>query len=190
MTLPFLAELGPWTVVSTYDARARALADRHYPRQSVGALQFMPPGERLVLLTHDGRAVWGVVLNRYAGVWRWRVSIFRNEGDELSSSLVHHATAHTFAWWRSHYGALPSVALTTEIDPARVRRKRDPGRCFRRAGWDYVRTVTRAKRVDTHIVFAAPGEAERLKRGVVALVPQMHETTGPELASQKGPLSR
>ena len=28
-----------------------------------------------------------------------------------------------------------TVPLTTEVDPSRVRRKRDPGRCFRRAGW-------------------------------------------------------
>lgn len=27
------------------------------------------------------------------------------------------------------------VVVQTEVDPRRTRRKRDPGRCFRRAGW-------------------------------------------------------
>lgn len=38
----------------------------------------------------------------------------------------------------SHFGAVPVVPLTTEVDPGKVRPKRDPGRCFLRAGWTRV----------------------------------------------------
>lgn len=127
---------GAWHRVSRYDARARALAERHYPRQTPGAPQFLPPGRRLVMLTDDGLAVWGVCENLDpAGALRWRVTIFRNEGPRLSSSLVLEGTARTFEHWRRRYGGVPPVPLQTEIDPRKTRRKRDPGRCFRKAGW-------------------------------------------------------
>jgi hypothetical protein len=52
------------------------------------------------------------------------------------------ATPLTVEWWRSHYGGLPPAMLTTEVDPTKVRRKRDPGSFvpageFLRAGWRY-----------------------------------------------------
>jgi hypothetical protein len=53
----------------------------------------------------------------------------------LSSLLVAEATARTYEFWRRHYGGLPSVPLRTEVDPEKTRRKRDPGRCFLKAGW-------------------------------------------------------
>lgn len=51
-----------------------------------------------------------------------------------SSDLVRAGTSRTFAWWRLHYGALPTAPLRTEIDPGRVR-STNPGYCFRLAGW-------------------------------------------------------
>ncbi len=70
-----------WRRVPRSDWQARELADRHYSRQTVGAVDFMPPGRVLVLLTYDALAVWGVVQNRDpVGAVRWRCSIFRNEG--------------------------------------------------------------------------------------------------------------
>jgi len=96
----------------------------------------MGSGRTLVLLTDCARAVWGVIENLDpGGALRWRVSIFRNEGAGLSSDLVREATVRTYVYWWRRHGALPSVPLTTEIDPDRTRRKRDPGRCFLRAGW-------------------------------------------------------
>lgn len=127
---------GRWHLVKRVDARARALADRHYSRQTPGARDFMASGRVLVLLTDDGLAVWGAIENLDpAGGERFRCSIFRNEGPHRSSDLIREATVRTILHWRRRYGAEPSVPLTTEINPAAVRRKRDPGRCFRRAGW-------------------------------------------------------
>ncbi len=100
----------------------------------------MPPGRTLVLVTPCGRAVWGAIENLDpAGGLRWRCSIFRNEGAGLSSDLVRAATKRTIGHWVERYG-LPSEPLTTEVDPGKVRHKRDPGRCFRKAGWVKVRT--------------------------------------------------
>lgn len=146
-----------WEHVSRFDVRARELADRHYSRQSVGAAGFMPPGRVLVLRTTDGLAVWGVCENLDpVGELRWRCSIFRNEGPRLSSDLVREATAITLARWRRKYGALPSVPLTTEVDPARTRKKRDPGRCFLRAGWTFHREIAAGHGRPRLLVFRAP----------------------------------
>ena len=128
-----------WAVADRCHPAARALADRHYSRQTPGATEFLPPGRRLVLLTHDQLSVWGAVENLDpAGDARWRVTIFRREGGARASDLVVEATARTLAYWCSHYGGPPAVPLQTEVDPSKTRRKRDPGRCFLRAGWTVV----------------------------------------------------
>jgi hypothetical protein len=142
--------------VSSRDSRARALADRHYSRQQPGTRDFMPPGQKLVLLTPCERAVWAVVANLDpAGSEQFRVSLFRCEGGGLASDLIRSATATTYELWRERYGALPSVPLRTEVDPRKVRRKRDPGRCFLRAGWRYV-GKSRSHRHRGALVFEAP----------------------------------
>lgn len=129
---------GPyWRKVSRCDPRARALADRHYSRQTVGAVEFTPPGRVWVLLGFDERAVWAVCDNLDPqGARRFRCAIFRNEGVRRSSDLIKEATRLTLMRWRMKWPDHPP--LETEIDPGRVRRKRDPGRCFRKAGWSVV----------------------------------------------------
>lgn len=127
---------GQWRKVKRCDVQARLLADRHYSRQTPGAQEFMSNGRTLVLTTDDGLAVWGAIENKDpAGGHRWRCSIFRNEGPVRSSELVREGTLRTVEYWRRKYRGLPAVPLTTEIDPGKVRRKRDPGRCFIKAGW-------------------------------------------------------
>lgn len=138
MGLQTLLDVGAdplWHVVARDDRRARALADQHYSRQTPGAKDFMASGRTLVLLSHDGLAVWGAIENMDpAGNPRWRCSIFRRERECLAraSDLVIAATAMTYGHWRRR---MPSVPLQTEVDPSKTRHKRDPGRCFRRAGW-------------------------------------------------------
>lgn len=133
---------GYWRKVRRCDVRARHLADRHYSRQTVGATDFMASGRVLVLLTQDALGVWGVIENLDpVGNRRWRCSIFRNESLVLSSALITEATDRTYVYWSRRYHALPPVPLTTEVDPTKTLRKRDPGRCFRRAGWTVVGIV-------------------------------------------------
>lgn len=126
---------GHWIEVRRCDRDAASIADRHYSRQTPGAIEFLPPGQTLALVTRDGGAVWGVCLNLDpVGSLRWRVTIFRREHGALASDLVREATALTYSRWRER-GPLPSIPLTTEVDPRKTRKKRDPGRCFLRAGW-------------------------------------------------------
>ncbi len=60
--------------------------------------------------------------------------MFRNEGAGLSSELIRQAVAATRAYW----GEPPSLGMVSFVDANEVRRKRDPGRCFRKAGWKHV----------------------------------------------------
>jgi len=157
-TLALFEFEGHWHHVNRRDVRARLLADAHYSRQTPGAVDFLANGRTFVLITLDERAVWGVIENLDpAGGHRWRCAIFRNErpaheGGILSSDLVREATERTYGYWRRHYGGLPSVGLTTEIDPRKTRRKRDPGRCFVKAGWTRRPGITR----HGHVVLDAP----------------------------------
>lgn len=148
---------GAWWAVDRCDERARRLADSHYSRQTPGARDFMSSGRTLVLLTLDSLAVWGAIENLDpAGGLHWRVSIFRNTSPARSSELVAEGTARTFEYWERHYGARPRVPLRTEVDPSKTRRKRDPGRCFLKAGWRRIE-VKRGL-----VILEAPGESERV----------------------------
>jgi hypothetical protein len=125
-----------WTLSHRADPRAVAIADRHYNRQKVGAPQFVPPGRCLVLLTPDADALWvtswpfGQYV-KHAWPGAWVCSCFRNESGHLSSALIREAVAATH--WR--YGEPPGRGMVTFVDAAKVRHKRDPGRCYLRAGF-------------------------------------------------------
>lgn len=128
-----------WHVSSRADTRALPLADRHYNRQKVGSPQFVPPGRCLVLLTANADALWVTsypfakyVLHQWAGAWV--CSMFRNESSILSSLLIREAVAATL----SHFGAAPELGMITFIDTKHVRRKRDWGRCYLKAGFEHV----------------------------------------------------
>lgn len=130
-----------WCYSWRADPRARELADRHYNRQSIGATQFVPPGRCLVLLTDDAQALWVTswpyaqhVKHEWAGAWM--CSMFRNEAPEryLSSALIREAIAAT----RFYYKRTPILGMVTFVDASKTKRKRDPGRCFRKAGFEHV----------------------------------------------------
>lgn len=127
---------GPWEVVGKCDRRAVALADRHYSRRQPGTRQFMPPGQTLVLMTPDGRAVFGwwrphpaAGIRAMNGLDGWTCTIFRNEGAGLSSDLILAAEAEL----RQRHDCGPDGLLTYVWD-SRVA-SRNPGYCFIRAGW-------------------------------------------------------
>lgn len=150
-----------WEIVDRDDPRARRLADEHYPRRTPGAREFMTVGKTLVMLTPCNRATWGVIENLDpTGAPHWRCTIFRNVGAGRSSDLIREATVLTFEYWRRHYGGVPVVPLRTEVDPKKVRPKRDPGRCFIRAGWRVVEGSPRSKRRGLVILEAPTGGGE------------------------------
>jgi hypothetical protein len=152
----WIGDAPTWYRVDKFSERAAELADGHYSRQTIGSNQVLPPGETLLLLTPDTESVWGVCHNMEpaSDAKRWRVSIFHREGGLQASALIEEATSMTLDYWPRKYG-WPAVPLTTEVDADLTKRKRDPGRCFRRAGWELWSTLRL-------FVFVAPGERARL----------------------------
>lgn len=129
-----------WDVIKDGNPTAMDLFRRHYSyRKSRDQMKFWPnasdqlfvgPGEKLVLLTPCERAlfVWRrerFTLNGQEGV---NCAVFRNEGAGLSSDLIREADEIAWEKW-------PGDRLYTYVDPRKTRHKRDPGRCFLRAGW-------------------------------------------------------
>jgi len=126
-----------WMRSNRFDKDVLPLADRHYNRQKPGSPQFAPPGSCLVLKTPELDALWITSWQKYVlHAWKgaWVCSLFRNESPHLSSELVTEAVAATCA----HYGAPPTLGMITFVNPGKVRKKRDPGRCFLRAGFQRV----------------------------------------------------
>ena len=146
---------GSWLRVRVSDPRLRALRDRHYSTDYPGGLTVGPPGRRLALVTEWGDAGWMTswpdpALVRHGFGDAWLCTLFRNESPMLSSELVLDAELATVRLW----GEPPYGGFVTFVDPGAVRRKRDPGRCFRRAGWQPVgRTKDRGL-----VVLAKPRE--------------------------------
>ena len=129
-----------WVLSYRAAAGARVVADRHYNRQKIGAAQFVPPGGCAVLATADYGAVWVTSTPKpefvkHAWPNAWVNSLFRNETREvLSSTLIIEAVAASL--WL--LGPPPALGIVSFVDAGEVRRKRDPGRCYRRAGWEHV----------------------------------------------------
>ena len=126
-----------WTISHRADKEVLPLADRHYNRQKPGSPQFVPPGRCLVLKRHDAFWITSYPYAKYVKhAWAGALvcSAFRNEGDCLSSLLIIDALAAT----RWKYPDLPELGMITFINASKVRKKRDPGRCFLRAGFKNV----------------------------------------------------
>jgi hypothetical protein len=130
-----------WQLSDRADPPAVAIADRHYNRQKPGTPQFVPPGRCLVLLTPDDGALWVTSWPfaeyvRHAWPGAWINSLFRNEAPDryLSSDLIRDAVAAT----RAFYGGPPELGMVTFVDAKKTRRKRDPGRCYIKAGFHRV----------------------------------------------------
>jgi hypothetical protein len=124
-----------WQLSDTGDARACALADRHYSRQTIGAPQMMPPGRKLVFLTESADAVFGSLWPfaeyvRHAWAGAWSCSIFRNESAHLSSELITEALAATRYFWPEP----PPLGMVTMVNRDKVASV-NPGYCFKKAGF-------------------------------------------------------
>lgn len=125
-----------WIRSHRADAEVVPLADRHYNRQKIGSPQFAPPGRCLVLKTAELDAFWitswpFAEYVRHAWAGAWVCSAFRNESAHLSSELIREAVAATL----DEYGPAPALGMITFVDTTKTRKKRDPGRCYLRAGF-------------------------------------------------------
>lgn len=156
-----------WRLSHRYDPEARAIANRHYNRQRPESPQFVPPGRNLVLhadLEVAGGCAFWVTSWPFAAYVRhdwpgaWVCSAFRNEGAGLSSDLIRAAVAAT-RWYRAIESSWrgdeePALGMVTFVDASKVRHKRDPGRCFRRAGFREVGRTRKHGLVALQLVLA------------------------------------
>jgi hypothetical protein len=127
-----------WRISYRADPKAADIADRHYSRQSIGSPQFVPPGRCFVLVATIGKAYWVTSWPfaeyvKHAWPGAWICSAFRNEEGSagLSSDLIRQAIAATRWQWPE----IPDIGMITFINIKKIRHKRDPGRCFLRAGF-------------------------------------------------------
>lgn len=126
---------GPWRMSNAGDAYAARLCDRHYSRRTKGSRQFMPPGNKIVLVAPG--AVWGwwrpdpsCGISNLNGLDGWTCTVFRNESDILSSELI---LAAEVALAENAPDCGPDGMLTYVWD-SKVR-SHNPGYCYKRAGW-------------------------------------------------------
>ena len=126
-----------WIIVKDGDPRAYAIFKRHYTalpyqqRPHANGSLFVGPGEKIVLLTPscDALFAWRKMKPGYdkSGQIGVNCSVFRNEGDQLSSSLI--LEAEKLAWER-----WPGERLYTFINSKKIKSS-NPGCCFLKAGW-------------------------------------------------------
>jgi hypothetical protein len=131
---PFLFGEGPWIRIRDGNVTGLSIFKRHYSAKRKPGMQaqFVGPGESIVLLTPDARAlfVWRKERFRLDGQIGVNNAVFRNEGSEAgrASDLIKAAVLEAWQRW-------PGERLFTFVDASKVRHKRDPGRCFLRAGF-------------------------------------------------------
>ena len=121
-----------WIRVRDGNPTAWALFQRHYSKYHYKdgrrSNRFVGPGERIVLITQDGKAmfVWRKFIDD-SGQTGVNCAVFRNEGPILSSKLI--LMAEEIAWerWKGE-------RLYTYVDQSQVSSS-NPGYCFKMAGW-------------------------------------------------------
>jgi hypothetical protein len=131
---PFLIGEG-WMEVLDGNLTAEALYRRHYSRRPGERKKrglIVGPGEKMVLLWHDARALfaWRKELFRADDQLGVNCAVFRNEG--AGSELIRAADALAWRRW-------PGERLFTFVDGletfTRRSRHAPPGACFIHAGW-------------------------------------------------------
>ncbi len=132
MLLPFTDGL---QITNHFDGECAELADRHYSRRTIGARQFCYSGRKLVLRDAGGLVlfVWMYpdATMRMDGQEGYNCAIFRNESTRRSSEIILEAEGFALAKWGPN-------RCYTYVDPRRIASK-NPGYCFKVAGWRYVR---------------------------------------------------
>lgn len=134
-----------WREVSKCDKAAREFARTHYSRAKPDSNELGPPGQKIVLMGVDGKALWGshrpapwADASRMDGFEGHSCFIFRNDGGPLSSLIIQQAVAITAIAWNC-------APFITYVAVDKVKHKRDPGRCFIKAGFKAVRIKQKTK---------------------------------------------
>ena len=142
-----------WFAVKDGNLVALDLFSRHYSKYHYAdgrqSKLIAGPGEKMVLLTADGRAlfVWRKFIDR-SGQKGINCAIFRNEGNYLSSELI--LEAEQLAWLR-----WPGERLYTYVNDKKIK-SNNPGYCFLMANWR--RLEYRTKRRQLVVLEKVPNE--------------------------------
>ncbi len=148
-------ELGYWLSVKDGDPRAAGIHSRHYSRYQykdgrrnlhgyANRFLIIGPGEKLVLLGNDERALFGWRRGNDASQgYCVSCTVFRNEGERLSSDLIREADTLAWVKWPDE------TRHVTYVDPQKVA-SRNPGYCFIMAGWSKC-GVTKSGKLIFHI---------------------------------------
>lgn len=128
-----------WRMTYRASPSGRVIADRHYNRQSEGSPQFVPPGACIVL--EAPHALWvtswpKAKFVKHAWPGAWVNSTFRREdgAEGRASDMIRAAVAATRWVWPD----VPDLGMVTMVDAAEVEHKRQPGRCYLKAGFRLV----------------------------------------------------
>lgn len=134
-----------WREVSKCDKQAIAFAQPHYSIQTPNAAELGPPGQKIVLMGSDDKALWGshrpapwAGIKRMDGFDGHSCFIFRNEGGPLSSTIIREAVALTVAKWGL-------AAFITYVALKKIKNQRNPGYCFLMAGFHRVAIKAKTK---------------------------------------------
>lgn len=133
-----------WLQVKDGDLRALGLMRRHYTwreyKDGRPHRLFAGPGEKMVLLTVDCRAlfVWRKFIESGQTAPRGvNCAVFRNESDILSSVLIREAVSLALERW-------PGERLYTYVNPRKVN---GDGKCFKAAGWVKLKKRTKTNKL-------------------------------------------
>ncbi|HBG75117.1 MAG: hypothetical protein A2X25_14460 [Chloroflexi bacterium GWB2_49_20] len=132
-----------WYSMKDGNATARNFFDKHYSRHFYQDGRrpklFVGPGEKMVLMTSDFKAlfIWRKFISKN-GQKGINCAVFRNESYMLSSTLI--LEAEKLAWdkW-------PMERLYTYVNPRKIT-STNPGYCFLKAGWRKC-GITKAKKL-------------------------------------------
>ena len=124
-----------WIKVKDGNVTAWTLFQRHYSKHYYKDGRkprlFVGPGEKLVLITEDGLAVF--VWRKFkddSGQTGINCAVFRNEGSRRSSELILEAEKLAWEKWNGE-------RLYTYVDSKKIKSS-NPGFCFLKAGWKKV----------------------------------------------------
>jgi hypothetical protein len=121
-----------WFLSRDADPMALRLFERHYSctNKNRKAKGFCGPGQKLVLISGEGDAIFAWVKSVYGrqdnqvGI---NCSVFRNESNILASILIKEAVIAAYDKWGVQ-------RCFTFVNPEKVTSK-NPGCCFKKAGW-------------------------------------------------------
>lgn len=126
-----------WIEVNIDNTRLLELIQIHFLQATFRKVQKINPANRLILLSTCGRSffIWGI--SEISGTSAVQCMLFRNTSTNLSSKMISDAEKRATNKW-------PEQQLFVIINSKDVKSV-NPGYCFKRAGWQFVKKLRAAQ---------------------------------------------